>query len=87
MASLDDMLTSRRTRSLAHYMLERSILHGARRAEEMREVVETVAASGVDPWMSEACVSRQQWAAQFRSALGHDDLAAMLDCIRGAKPL
>jgi 3-hydroxyisobutyrate dehydrogenase-like beta-hydroxyacid dehydrogenase len=81
-ASLDDLLTSRNCRSLAQYMLERSIMHGVRRAEEMREVVTTVAASGVDPWMSEACVNRQQWAAQFSAALEHDDLASILDSIR-----
>jgi len=80
--SLRDLLASRGLRELAHYMIERSVEHGKRRAEEMREVAMTVRDSGVEPWMSLACVQRQAWAADFSSALGQPELAATLDSIR-----
>jgi hypothetical protein len=62
-------------------MISRSVQHGIRRAEEMREVAKTVAEAGLEPLMSSACAQRQQWAAQFTAALDHEDLHAMLDAV------
>jgi hypothetical protein len=61
-------------------MIARSLEHGARRAEEMREAVRTVDEAGVEPVMSVSIAERQAWAAAYRHALS-DDLAAMLDAI------
>ncbi len=58
----------------AQYLAERTTQHGARRAEEMREVAATVAQAGLDPWMSRACAERQQWAAQHPAAFEQADL-------------
>lgn len=80
--SLRDLWSTRDPRDLAKYMIERSIEHGERRAEEMREVAVTVRDAGVDAWMSLASVQRQAWAAGFPSALHHPDLPSMLDSIR-----
>jgi 3-hydroxyisobutyrate dehydrogenase-like beta-hydroxyacid dehydrogenase len=77
--SLGNLLPGHDWRSLAHYMISRSMLHGARRAEEMREAAITVSESGLSPWMSSACAERQQWAAQFREIAAQDSLEAMLD--------
>jgi 3-hydroxyisobutyrate dehydrogenase-like beta-hydroxyacid dehydrogenase len=66
----------------SRYMIARSIEHGVRRAEEMREAARTVAEANVAPLMSKACAARQEWAAQFSDALRHDALADMLDALR-----
>jgi 3-hydroxyisobutyrate dehydrogenase-like beta-hydroxyacid dehydrogenase len=66
----------------ARYMISRSLEHGTRRAEEMREAAMTVDQAGVAPTMSEAIAKRQDWAAGHRDAL-NDDLGAMLDAILG----
>jgi len=66
----------------ARYMISRSLLHGERRAEEMREAAHTVRESGTEPLMSTACAERQAWAAQFSAALTEQTLVPMLDAIR-----
>lgn len=48
----------------AEYMLSRTIQHGKRRAEEMREAVATVEGAGVQPLMARATVARQDEAAR-----------------------
>lgn len=68
--------------SKAEYMIGRSIVHGARRAEEMREVAATVAEAGVDPWMSRATGEREAWASTHRSSVG-GDLTDVLDAFLG----
>lgn len=82
--SLHNLLPGHDWRSLARYMISRSLLHGVRRAEEMREVALTVGESGLSPWMSSACAERQQWAAQFREHASEDTLEAMLDRLLAA---
>jgi hypothetical protein len=62
-------------------MISRSLLHGQRRAEEMREVAQTVTEAGLTPHMSAACAERQDWAAQFRSIADAETLDAMLDAV------
>jgi 3-hydroxyisobutyrate dehydrogenase-like beta-hydroxyacid dehydrogenase len=82
--SLRNLLPGHDWRSLAQYMISRSMLHGARRAEEMREVAITVSESGLSPWMSTACAERQQWAAQFRALAAEESLEATLDRVLAA---
>ena len=82
--SLHNLLPGHDWRSLARYMISRSLLHGARRAEEMREVATTVGESGLSPWMSSACAERQQWAAQFRELAAQEPLEALLDRLLAA---
>jgi 3-hydroxyisobutyrate dehydrogenase-like beta-hydroxyacid dehydrogenase len=82
--SLHNLLPGHDWRKLALYMISRSLLHGTRRAEEMREVAVTVAEAGLHPWMSSASAERQQWAAQFRELATQEPLEAMLDELRAA---
>jgi 3-hydroxyisobutyrate dehydrogenase-like beta-hydroxyacid dehydrogenase len=80
--SLDNVLGKNDWQATASYMIGRSIQHGVRRAEEMREAAATVADAGLQPWMSEACARRQNWAAQFPSAIQCTSLEQILDAIR-----
>lgn len=77
--SLQDLLPGVDWTSQARYMIARSLQHGTRRAEEMREVAETVREAGLEPLMSEACAGRQAWAPQFAAALKEEALDDMLD--------
>jgi 3-hydroxyisobutyrate dehydrogenase-like beta-hydroxyacid dehydrogenase len=79
LASLRDLLPGADWRKLAQYMISRSLVHGKRRAEEMREVAQTVKNVGLTPSMSAACAERQEWAAQFKSAAEAETLEGMLD--------
>jgi 3-hydroxyisobutyrate dehydrogenase-like beta-hydroxyacid dehydrogenase len=82
--SLQNLLPGHDWRKLALYMISRSLLHGTRRAEEMREVAVTVSEAGLHPWMSSASAERQQWAAQFREFAATEPLEALLDQLRAA---
>jgi len=79
LASLDDLFPVGDWRKLARYMISRSLRHGRRRAEEMREAARTVAEAGFEPWMSEGIVARQEWAAGHAAALRTDALTELLD--------
>ncbi|HZD54590.1 MAG TPA: DUF1932 domain-containing protein [Woeseiaceae bacterium] len=79
--SLGDLMAERDWPAYAQYLIERSIEHGARRAEEMREAASTVQAAGIEPLMSTACAARQAWAARFPAALQQPGLQPMLDAI------
>jgi 3-hydroxyisobutyrate dehydrogenase-like beta-hydroxyacid dehydrogenase len=80
--SLSDLLPAGDWEKIARYFISRSLEHGVRRAEEMREAAKTVAEAGVAPLMASATAEREDWAAAFKSALGEKDLGAMLDTIR-----
>jgi 3-hydroxyisobutyrate dehydrogenase-like beta-hydroxyacid dehydrogenase len=82
--SLRDLFPHEDWPRVARYMISRSLQHGRRRAEEMREVARTVADAHIAPWMSEACVERQDWAAQYRSAIDEQRLEPMLDAVLAA---
>lgn len=86
LASLKDLLPGVDWRKLAQYMISRSLVHGQRRAEEMREVAETVKNAGLTPYMSAACAERQDWAAQFKEAAKAQTLEGMLDEILKEQP-
>jgi 3-hydroxyisobutyrate dehydrogenase-like beta-hydroxyacid dehydrogenase len=80
--SLDDLFPGPEWPKLARYMIGRTLEHGTRRAEEMREVARTVAEAGLNPLMSAATAARQAWAPQFAAALDEADLDDMLDAMR-----
>jgi 3-hydroxyisobutyrate dehydrogenase-like beta-hydroxyacid dehydrogenase len=84
LASLSNMVPSADWPTLAAYMMSRSLEHGARRAEEMREAARTVEETGITPWMATATAERQDWAAAFRADSAPNDLSAMLDAVRAA---
>ena len=86
LASLQDLFPVGDWRKLARYMISRSLQHGRRRAEEMREAARTVAEAGGDPWMSRGCVERQEWAAGHAGALSCAALTDMLDNMLGRAP-
>lgn len=71
------------------YLLSRSMLHGRRRAEEMREAAKLVRAAGLDPTMATATAELQDWVAglEVGSAVKPGEapaLAALVDALRGA---
>lgn len=82
--SLRDLFPNEDWERIAAYMISRSLEHGRRRAEEMREAAQAVAGAGVDPLMSLACASRQEWAAAHRPAGSPDSLASLLDAVLAA---
>lgn len=90
LASLADTLPHADWTALAGYLVSRSLLHGRRRAEEVREVARTVGDVDVAPTMSTAIAQRQQWAHDVGRHLPPDivrgaDLVRMLDAITAAK--
>ncbi|MFI5606405.1 DUF1932 domain-containing protein [Amycolatopsis sp. NPDC051903] len=85
LASLSNLLPAEDWEQLAAYMISRSLEHGVRRAEELREAAVTVAETGVEPVMAEAIARRQDWAAAHRPAdLGEleKQLLPLLDAVR-----
>ena len=81
LASLNNLFPRPDWPEHAHYLITRSLLHGERRAAEMREVAKTIEQAGVSPWMSAACAERQDWAAQFKAQLSETELKPLLDAI------
>lgn len=79
--SLRNLFPAQDWHALARYMMSRSLLHGTRRAEEMREVAATVREAGFEPWMSSACVERQQWSARYRELAETEPLETLLDAL------
>ncbi len=79
--SLKSLFPAENWRVLARYMISRSLVHGRRRAEEMREVARTVSEAGLEPHMSAASAQRQDWAASFGDVASTEELEAMLDAI------
>ena len=49
----------------AAYFFQRVIEHGRRRAEEVREVAQTVREAGLQPWSSAGTADRQAWVADL----------------------
>ncbi|HEV2442764.1 MAG TPA: DUF1932 domain-containing protein [Steroidobacteraceae bacterium] len=82
--SLRDLFPNEDWERTAAYMISRSLEHGRRRAEEMREAARAVADAGVQPLMSLACATRQEWAAARRPQRFPDSLAALLDAVLAA---
>jgi 3-hydroxyisobutyrate dehydrogenase-like beta-hydroxyacid dehydrogenase len=87
--SLSDTLPHDDWRGLARYVISRALIHGKRRAEEMREVARTVEEAGIAPLASRAIAERQDWAAVQGRAMGPEalattDLDTLLDALREA---
>jgi 3-hydroxyisobutyrate dehydrogenase-like beta-hydroxyacid dehydrogenase len=62
------------------YFFQRVIEHGRRRAEEMREVAQTVREAGLEPWSAAGTAERQAWMADLADAgLFGDKAAARAD--------
>jgi 3-hydroxyisobutyrate dehydrogenase-like beta-hydroxyacid dehydrogenase len=68
LASLDETFKPLHWEKLAGYLIERVVRHGRRRAAEMREAAETVAAAGLEPLMTSATAARQDWVADQAQA-------------------
>jgi 3-hydroxyisobutyrate dehydrogenase-like beta-hydroxyacid dehydrogenase len=90
--SLADILPHEDWPGLARYVISRALLHGKRRAEEMREVARTVSEAGVEPLLSRAVAERQDWAGERgremrRETLAAPDLDTLLDALTAATPL
>ncbi|UPG74786.1 DUF1932 domain-containing protein (plasmid) [Roseomonas gilardii subsp. gilardii] len=75
LASLSDTLPHPDWRGLARYVISRPLIHGRRRAEEMREVARTVAEAGVPPILSGPIAERQDWSADRGAKLSPEELA------------
>jgi 3-hydroxyisobutyrate dehydrogenase-like beta-hydroxyacid dehydrogenase len=52
----------------ASYFFQRVIQHGRRRAEEVREVAQTVREAGMQPWSANGTAERQAWMADLTDA-------------------
>ena len=79
--SLADLLPLPDWEARSRYMISRSVEHGVRRAEEMRESAATVEDAGVEPLMTRMTALRQDMAAAHIAALSHTGLGPMLDTI------
>ena len=77
--SLSNILPGIDWNQQAAYMISRSLEHGERRAEEMREAAVTVVGAGLLPRMSRATAETQQWTAQFGRQLATQPLLSILD--------
>ena len=65
------------------YMISRSVVHGTRRAEEMREAHNAVVDAGLPGKMSGACAEMQEWTGRFEQCGSVDGgLMSMLDEFR-----
>jgi 3-hydroxyisobutyrate dehydrogenase len=86
LASLADTLSHADWAGLARWMIGRPLVHGRRRAEEMREVARTVREADIEPILSAPTAIRLDWAAERGRELPPDiltggDLEALLDAI------
>lgn len=83
LASLNDTLPHPDWPAQARYMMSRALLHGRRRAEEMREVARTVSDAGLEPLLSSAIAQRQDWAADRGAEMSGvpADLPGLLDAL------
>jgi 3-hydroxyisobutyrate dehydrogenase-like beta-hydroxyacid dehydrogenase len=87
--TLGDTLPHEDWAGLARYVISRALLHGKRRAEEMREVALTVSQAGVEPLLSRAIAERQDWAWERGQMMGRETLTSpsldnLLDALTAA---
>lgn len=79
---------------IAAYNIERMASHGLRRADEMREVAETLRELGIDPLMTTGTIERQQQLGELgrkpaiRDAVakGRDEMLEAINAANHAKP-
>ena len=79
--SLRDLFPNEDLERKERYLISRSLQHGNRRAEEMKEAARAVAEVGIEPLMSFACAKRQEWAAAHRPASAPESLSEFLDAL------
>lgn len=88
LASLSNLIPVADWSQFAAYLVSRSVEHGTRRAEEMREAAVTVAETGTAAVMAGATAERQDWAARFGTAgsagpgAATEDLLTLIDRMR-----
>ncbi len=80
--SLNNLLPGIDWREHGAYMISRSLEHGVRRAEEMREVHKTVKEAGLLGLMSAACADTQAWTAELKQPENAHALLVLLDQLR-----
>lgn len=61
LASMNGSLPTDDWQELASYLLERTMAHGERRAEELRQVASTLDGLGIEPLLASAGAHRLQW--------------------------
>jgi len=83
--SLRTLFSGDNATATPRYMISRALVHGGRRAEEMREVARTVAEAGVSSRMSSACAEWQEWASHHPEAAAAPDISVMLDTLLAAR--
>lgn len=86
LASLTDLFPHPNWPELARYVISRSLEHGKRRAEEMREAARTASEVGVEPVMSLPTAARQDWAYARKQDLpqnlqSYANFGALLDAL------
>jgi 3-hydroxyisobutyrate dehydrogenase len=87
LASLVETMPVPDWEAFARYMISRSLQHGRRRAEEMREVARTVSEAHVDPLMSSSIAERQDVAADLGKGVNlNQDLDGILDALLAKIP-
>lgn len=86
LASLEASDPGWNIRHRGSYNLERMLVHGQRRAAEMREVAVTLRDLGLPDRMSAASALWQNELGGLRIAAGPDDLALRMDAVLGALP-
>jgi 3-hydroxyisobutyrate dehydrogenase-like beta-hydroxyacid dehydrogenase len=87
LASLGETLPVPDWEAFARYMISRSLQHGRRRAEEMREVARTVSEAHVEPLMSASIAQRQDIAAELGKGVDlKQDLGGILDALLAKLP-
>ena len=87
LASLGETLPVPDWEAFARYMMTRSLQHGRRRAEEMREVARTVSEAHVQPLMSRSIAERQDIAADLGQGVDlKQDLSGILDALLAKLP-
>jgi len=69
LASIQQSFPGIQWKQLADYMVNRVVVHGARRAREMEEAAEMLRSAGIEPIMAEATARRQDWAAKSNAMI------------------
>jgi len=83
--SLGDLFPGLEWSDLSTYMMSRALIHGKRRAEEMREVAKTVSDAGMVPLLSDAIARRQDWSAELQIDPTDMPLIELLETISSKK--
>jgi 3-hydroxyisobutyrate dehydrogenase-like beta-hydroxyacid dehydrogenase len=73
LGSMNGTLPTEDWRQLAAYLMERTVVHGERRAEELRQVARTLADCGIEPFLADAGARRLQWFVDLGISAGLDE--------------